>query len=152
MYSNENNFEKEAYENNGKFNIYSLSAEGYENYLSKDSHNYHYLKNKYDPQLLKEVEAEMKEKRLQKEKEKNKQIEKKEVQSEPIKEEPKVQPTIKPEEKIEMKNTNPKVNPKTNTQKKETINKNNKKPQQQKIANNPRMPKISNIKDNRGKK
>ena len=62
---NDNHYTKEAYEDNGRFQIHPLSAEGFEAYLSKDSYNYHFLKSKYDPALLKEVEEEMKAKREQ---------------------------------------------------------------------------------------
>ena len=43
---NENHFTKDAYEDNGRFQIHPLSQEGFEAYLSKDSYNYHYLKSK----------------------------------------------------------------------------------------------------------
>ena len=62
---NDNHFTKEAYEDNGRCQIHPLNAEGFEAYLSKDSYNYHFLKNRYDPALLKEVEDEMKAKREQ---------------------------------------------------------------------------------------
>ena len=149
MYSNDKNFRTDAYENNGKFKIYPLSDEGYENYLSKDSYNYHYLKSKYDPQLLKEVEQEMKaerEKKLQIEREKMKQLEEK--QKESIKE---VKPSTNNEEKqapINKNVTNPQVN-KAN-QKNTNVKKNASK-QLPKMNNTPHMPKISNIKDNRRK-
>ena len=64
----ENHYTKEAYENNGRFQIHPLNSEGLEAYLSKDSYNYHFLKSRYDPALLKQVEEEMKaerEKKLQ---------------------------------------------------------------------------------------
>ena len=56
---NDNHFTKEAYENNGRFQIHPLSPEGLEAYLSKDSYNYHYLKSKYDPMLIKQIEQEV---------------------------------------------------------------------------------------------
>ena len=55
---NENHFTKEAYEDNGRFQIHPLSSEGLEAYLSKDSYNYHFLKSKYDPALLKQIQQE----------------------------------------------------------------------------------------------
>ena len=55
----ENHFTKEAYEDNGRFQIHPLSSEGLEAYLSKDSYNYHYLKSKYDPLMLKQIEEEL---------------------------------------------------------------------------------------------
>ena len=69
---NDNHYTKEAYEDNGRFQIHPLSAEGFEAYLSKDSYNYHFLKSKYDPALLKEVEDEMKAKREEQNKLRNK--------------------------------------------------------------------------------
>ena len=65
---NENHFTKDAYEDNGRFQIHPLNSEGLEAYLSKDSYNYHFLKSRYDPALLKQVEEEYKaekEKKLQ---------------------------------------------------------------------------------------
>ena len=59
---NENHFTKDAYEDNGRFQIHPLNDEGLEAYLSKDSYNYHFLKSKYDPALLKQIEEELKEK------------------------------------------------------------------------------------------
>ena len=56
---NENHFTKDAYEDNGRFQIHPLSKEGFEAYLSKDSYNYHYLKSKYDPALLKQIQEEI---------------------------------------------------------------------------------------------
>ena len=56
---NENHFTKDAYEDNGRFQIHPLSQEGFEAYLSKDSYNYHYLKSKYDPDLLKQIQEEI---------------------------------------------------------------------------------------------
>ncbi len=55
----ENHFTKDAYEDNGRFQIHPLSQEGFEAYLSKDSYNYHYLKSKYDPALLKQIQEEI---------------------------------------------------------------------------------------------
>jgi hypothetical protein len=63
---NENHFTKDAYEDNGRFQIHPLSSEGLEAYLSKDSYNYHFLKSKYDPALLKQVEQEYLEEREKK--------------------------------------------------------------------------------------
>ena len=69
---NDNHYTKEAYEDNGRFQIHPLNAEGFEAYLSKDSYNYHFLKSRYDPALLKEVEEEMKAKREEQNKLRNK--------------------------------------------------------------------------------
>ena len=55
---NENHFTSNFYEDNGRFQIYPLSSAGLEAYLSKDSYNYHYLKSKYDPELLKQIQEE----------------------------------------------------------------------------------------------
>ena len=55
---NENHFTSNAYEDNGRFQIYPLNSAGLEAYLSKDSYNYHYLKSKYDPELLKQIQEE----------------------------------------------------------------------------------------------
>ena len=63
---NEKHFTKEAYEDNGRFQIHPLSSEGLEAYLSKESYNYHYLKSKYDPILLKQIEDEVNEERQKK--------------------------------------------------------------------------------------
>ena len=65
---NDNHFTKDAYEDNGRFQIHPLSPEGLEAYLSKDSYNYHYLSSKYDPALIKEIQEEI---RLEKEKKLN---------------------------------------------------------------------------------
>ena len=60
MYKNENNFTKDPFEDNGRFKIHPLSSEGMEAYLSKDSYNYNYIKTKKNPELLKEIEDEIK--------------------------------------------------------------------------------------------
>lgn len=66
---NDNHYTKEAYENNGRFQIHPLSPEGLEAYLSKDSIVHHYLKSKYDPMLMKQIQQEVNE-----EKEKNQML------------------------------------------------------------------------------
>lgn len=66
---NDNHYTKEAYENNGRFQIHPLSPEGLEAYLSKDSVVHHYLKSKYDPMLMKQIQQEVNE-----EKEKNQML------------------------------------------------------------------------------
>ena len=58
---NDKHFTKDAYEDNGRFQIHPLNSEGLEAYLSKESYNYHYLKSKYDPILLKQIEEEVNE-------------------------------------------------------------------------------------------
>ena len=70
---NENYFTKDAYEDNGRFQIHPLSQEGFEAYLSKDSYNYHYLKSKYDPALLKQIQDEINGEK-QKKQEKNQNV------------------------------------------------------------------------------
>ena len=65
---NENHFTKNPYEDNGRFQIHPLSSEGLEAYLSKDSYNYHYLKSRYDPELLKQIHEEMKQEKENKNK------------------------------------------------------------------------------------
>ena len=60
MYSNEDNFTKETFEDNGRFQIHPLSEEGKEAYLSKNSYNYNYIKTKKNPELLKQIEEEIK--------------------------------------------------------------------------------------------
>ena len=70
---NENHFTKDAYEDNGRFQIHPLSQEGFEAYLSKDSYNYHYLKSKYDPALLKQIQDEINGEKLKKQ-EKNQNV------------------------------------------------------------------------------
>ena len=58
---NDKHFTKDAYEDNGRFQIHPLNSEGLEAYLSKESYNYHYLKSKYDPILLKQIEEDVNE-------------------------------------------------------------------------------------------
>ena len=60
MYSNDNYFTKEPYEDNGRCKIHPLSEEGKEAYLSKDSYNYNFIRTKKNPELLKEIQEEMK--------------------------------------------------------------------------------------------
>ncbi len=60
MYSNDNHFTKEPYEDNGRCKIHPLSEEGKEAYLSKDSYNYNFIRTKKNPELLKEIQEEMK--------------------------------------------------------------------------------------------
>ena len=70
---NENYYTKNAYEDNGRFQIHPLNSEGLEAYLSKDSYNYHYLKSKYDPALLKQIQDEINGEK-QKKQEKNQNV------------------------------------------------------------------------------
>ena len=58
----ENYYTKDAYENNGRYQIHALNQEGLEAYLSKDSYNYHYLKTKYDPGFIKQIHDEVNQK------------------------------------------------------------------------------------------
>mgnify|MGYP006873172563 CR=1 FL=1 len=60
MLSNDNHFTKEPYEDNGRCKIHPLSEEGKEAYLSKDSYNYNFIRTKKNPDLLKEIQEEMK--------------------------------------------------------------------------------------------
>ena len=66
MYSHykDNAFTEKPIENNGKFGIYGMSAQGLEEYLSPNSYNYHYLSKFRDPNLMKEIEEEMKKENL----------------------------------------------------------------------------------------
>ena len=83
---NEKHFTKEAYEDNGRFQIHPLSSEGLEAYLSKESYNYHYLKSKYDPILLKQIEDELNEERQKKQIVNENVVEKEKEKIEDIKE------------------------------------------------------------------
>ena len=83
---NEKHFTKDAYEDNGRFQIHPLSSEGLEAYLSKDSYNYHYLKSKYDPAFLKQIHDEV---NAEKNKKENPNIESKEQEKKEKIEEPK---------------------------------------------------------------
>ena len=60
MYSNDRNFTKDPFEDNGRFKIHPLSKEGFEAYMSKDSYNHNFIKTKKNPELLKEIEEEIK--------------------------------------------------------------------------------------------
>ena len=60
MYLNDNHFTKEPYEDNGRCKIHPLSEEGKEAYLSKDSYNYNFIRTKKNPELLKQIQEEMK--------------------------------------------------------------------------------------------
>ena len=59
----DNAFTEKPIENNGRFGIYGMSAQGLEEYLSPDSYNYHYLSKFRDPKLMKEIEEEMRKER-----------------------------------------------------------------------------------------
>ena len=113
----ENHFTKEAYEDNGRFQIHPLSSEGLEAYLSKDSYNYHYLKSKYDPLMLKQIEEEIKAQKEQKIKN-NQNIE----EQNKLKENPKTE-DVKIQNNISTKDNN--VNNLQNNNKK-AVNKNSK--------------------------
>ena len=74
MYDNDNYFTKEPYEDNGRCKIHPLSEEGKEAYLSKDSYNYNFIKTKKNPDLIKQIEDEIrKENELKNKKENNDQ-------------------------------------------------------------------------------
>ena len=83
---NENHFTKDAYEDNGRFQIHPLSQEGFEAYLSKDSYNYHYLKSKYDPALLKQIQDEINGEKQKKQEENQNVIQNEQEKIEDIKE------------------------------------------------------------------
>ena len=83
---NEKHFTKDAYEDNGRFQIHPLNSEGLEAYLSKESYNYHYLKSKYDPILLKQIEDEVNEERQKKQIVNENVVEKEKEKIEDIKE------------------------------------------------------------------
>ena len=87
-------FTKDAYEDNGRFQIHPLNSEGLEAYLSKESYNYHYLKSKYDPILLKQIEEEV-----------NEEKQKRQVNQNVIKDEKEKKEDIK-EQKIEKVDNN----------------------------------------------
>ena len=105
-------FTKDAYEDNGRFQIHPLNSEGLEAYLSKESYNYHYLKSKYDPILLKQIEEEV-----------NEEKQKRQVNQNVIKDEKEKKEDIK-EQKIEkvdnnkdIKNKNPQIKKNEQTKK-----------------------------------
>ena len=159
---NENHFTKDAYEDNGSFQIHPLSQEGFEAYLSKDSYNYHYLKSKYDPALLKQIQEEINGEK-QKKQEENQNV----IQNEQEKIEDKKEQKVQNIEKNKTGNKKPQL--KKNNQ----IQKGNKglvhsqiKKQNEKIKNsNPKSsitqkinnigtsmnPVISNVTNDRGK-
>ena len=91
---NDKHFTKDAYEDNGRFQIHPLNSEGLEAYLSKESYNYHYLKSKYDPILLKQIEEEV-----------NEEKQKRQVNQNVIKDEKEKKEDIK-EQKIEKVDNN----------------------------------------------
>ena len=91
---NDKHFTKDAYEDNGRFQIHPLNSEGLEAYLSKESYNYHYLKSKYDPILLKQIEEEV-----------NEEKQKRQVNQNVIKDEKEKKEYIK-EQKIEKVDNN----------------------------------------------
>ena len=76
MYSNENHFRKEPFEDNGRCKIHPLSEEGIEHYLSKDSYNYNFIRTKKNPELLKQIEEEIKAENSSKQKKENINLEK----------------------------------------------------------------------------
>ena len=159
---NENHFTKDAYEDNGRFQIHPLSQEGFEAYLSKDSYNYHYLKSKYDPALLKQIQEEINGEK-QKKQEENQNV----IQNEQEKIED------KKEQKVQNIEKNKTVNKKPQMKKNNQIQKGNKglvhsqiKKQNEKIkSTNPKSsitqkinnigtsmnPVISNVTNDRGK-
>ena len=109
---NENYYTPNAYEDNGRFQIHPLSSAGLEAYLSKDSYNYHFLKSKYDPELLRQIQEEANS---------NQKENHNKIQTEPEKKENK--------EKIE------EIKEKTNSAVENKLNEKNKKIQNKKINN-----------------
>ena len=71
MYSNEKHFTKEPFEDNGRCKIHPLSEEGLEHYLSKESYNYNFIRTKKNPELLKQIEEEIKAENASKQKKEN---------------------------------------------------------------------------------
>ena len=67
MYSNDNHFTKDPFEDNGRCKVHPLSREGIEAYLSKDSYNYNFIKTKKNPELIKEIQEEIKAENAKKE-------------------------------------------------------------------------------------
>ena len=179
MYSNEKNFTEEPFEDNGRYKIHPLSSEGIENYLSKDSYNYNYIKTKKNPELLKQIEEEIKAEKALKEKLGNQNKLKEEVinqnKQEDIKEENKISSnnnTEKGKEKNKSKNKKGQkaiINKNNNTHNfinnKEKVNKEKKKNENLKRKQSPGAklansiaksgkisgPVISNVNNDRGK-
>ena len=168
---NENHFTKDAYEDNGRFQIHPLNAEGLEAYLSKDSYNYHFLKSKYDPALLKQIEEELKEeKQLKNQKLKNNETKNKEnnPKIEDIKEPKNIPLNNQNENNIKAKqplgknnnmggginkSKNNNVNNKGNShiKKKENVNIGNKNVHKKGNVGHIPKPVISNVKNDRGR-
>ena len=166
---NDNHYTKEAYEDNGRFQIHPLNAEGFEAYLSKDSYNYHYLKSRYNPLLMQQIEEELKADKEQKIKKNQNNEQQNKIQENPKTEDVKIPNNISKKDNIkknELKNNNNKItsdkNSKINANKgKNKINNNIKKNQnfgnnnmnQIKIGNVGRAmnPVISNVKNDRGR-
>ena len=114
---NENHFTSNPYEDNGRFQIHPLSSAGLEAYLSKDSYNYHFLKSKYDPELLRQIQEEANSN--QKENQNKIQIEPEKIENKEKIEDIKEQSNLVGENKIKEKNKkiqNKKVNNKTSMQ------------------------------------
>ena len=128
MYSNDNYFTKEPYEDNGRCKIHPLSSEGMEAYLSKDSYNYNFIKTKKNPELLKDIEEEIKKEKSLREKLESKKpeisndIQKKE---EDLKEKSNCPNNKKSSEKSNDKSKN-KMRNNSNTKKCNNLNKNSK--------------------------
>ena len=162
----ENHFTKDAYEDNGRFKIHPLSSEGLEAYLSKDSHNYHYLKSRYDPLLLKQIEDELKAEKWKKMQKKQNFEEQNIFKENPKSEDIKAQnnTAIKDNNKNDMQNNNKTALNKNNkiipNKSNKKINKNIKKNENfgynnmnNKIGNigHALNPVISNVKNDRGR-
>ena len=159
----ENHFTKDAYEDNGRFQIHPLSQEGLEAYLSKDSYNYHYLKSKYDPALLKQIQEEINGERQKKQEGNQNMIQLEQEKIEDIKEQ-KVQnvennktgnkkPQMKKNNQIKKGNKGLVHNQIKKQNEKNIKSNNTKKSISQKINNigTSMNPVISNVTDDRGK-
>ena len=109
---NDKHFTKDAYEDNGRFQIHPLNSEGLEAYLSKESYNYHYLKSKYDPILLKQIEEEVNEEKPKRQVNQNVIKDEKEK-----KEDIKEQKIEKVDNKKDIKNKNPQIKKNEQTKK-----------------------------------
>ena len=159
---NENHFTKDAYEDNGRFQIHPLSQEGFEAYLSKDSYNYHYLKSKYDPALLKQIQDEINGEK-QKKQEENQNV----IQNEQEKIEDKKEQNVQNIEKNKTGNKKPQMKKNNQIQKgnKGLVHSQIKKQNEKNKSSNPKSsitqkinnigtsmnPIISNVTNDRGK-
>ena len=109
MYSNDNHFTKDPFEDNGRCKIHPLSREGIEAYLSKDSYNYNFIKTKKNPELIKEIQEEIKAENAKKEQVEKQNPENKineENKQEELKEEKNNSTSVKSDNKQKVKKAN----------------------------------------------